>query len=76
MESQFLHIFHCTYILVSPSLSLCLFETGLYYNLLSIRLLMCQAKFKLNMRILARVFIGGTCAIVQEIMCRGSLIFG
>ena len=37
---------------------------------------MFQAKFKLNMRILAWFFMGGTCAILQEIMCCGSLIFG
>ena len=45
-------IYFSLYIYFSISLSLC-FETGLFYNLLSIRLFMCQAKSKLNLRILA-----------------------
>ena len=77
----FIYIFHCIYILVSPPLSLCLFETGLFYNLLSIRLLMCQAKSKLNLCILAWVFMGAHAQFYRKLCVMahwflGRLVFG
>ena len=76
-----LYIYFSISLSLSLSLSLCLFETGLFYNLLSIRLFMCRAKSKLNLRILASVFTGAHAQFYRKLCVvahwfLGRLVFG